>query len=453
VTPIDDDEALVRMLRGRGLRFPRWTVEEARRVGIPMSYALAFLEKESSGRDRDGKLGFGLNLFGHDPVSNPVRGGFVSRGRYAEYRANRKRGLGMQGVGPMQLTWWEFQDMADAEGGCWHPRFNMRVGFAVAKRLIRESGKHDGARRFNGSGAAAEAYADDWVSRQRKWRRILAAAPVGTSAHAGTTGTAPNGGARPLRLTTPYKHGRDVRQLQRALNQRSRARNLPLIDVDGEYGPETAAAVRRIGFLLGALEATLDQGATIGLQAIILEPERRNGDQLERARKRAKAAATGGGAAERTVAWCRAQLKTRESPMGSNRGPTITRWQAEFGNPGGGWPWCGAFVGYALRHSGGVAVPAGVVYTPNILAWARSGTAGFEGLHKWDNARPGDLVLMRFPGGSRDPVHHVGIYEGKGVTIEGNTSSGVAGSQDNGGGVYRRKRPASMIVGCARPRY
>ena len=60
---------------------------------------------------------------------------------------------------------------------------------------------------------------------------------------------------------------------------------------------------------------------------------------------------------------------------------------------------------------------------------------------------------MRFPGGSHDPVHHVAIYAGNGVTIEGNTSSGNAGSQDNGGGVFRRKRPASVIVGCARPRY
>ena len=116
------DQALVEQLRRRGVRFPQWTVVEARRVGLPLSYALAFLEKESSGRDRDGSLKIGLNLFGSDPVRNPVKGGFVTQKRYRDYVAGRKRGLGMQGVGPLQLTWWEFQDMADREGGCWHPQ-------------------------------------------------------------------------------------------------------------------------------------------------------------------------------------------------------------------------------------------------------------------------------------------------------------------------------------------
>src|SRR3954463_3241050 len=125
------DKALADMLQKRGLRFPDWTLAEARRVGIPLSYALAFLEKESTGRDQDGKQRFGLNLFGSDPVRNPEHGGFVTPKRYRNYVDHRKRGYGMQGVGPLQLTWWEFQDMADHEGGCWHPRFNMRVGFAL----------------------------------------------------------------------------------------------------------------------------------------------------------------------------------------------------------------------------------------------------------------------------------------------------------------------------------
>jgi hypothetical protein len=442
------EDPMLSMLRARGLKFPRWAVEEARRVGIPLSYALAFLEKESTGHDEDGEGKFGLNLFGHDPVNNPVRGGFVTRSRYASYLANRKRGLGMQGVGPMQLTWWQFQDMADQQGGCWHPQYNMRVGFAIAKRLIRESGKHDGVRRWNGTGAAAEAYADDWSDRERRWRHIIAG--VADTAEDGKDGRAD--APRPLRLTSPYKKGKDVRALQKALNERAHARNLPTIDVDGEYGPRTAAAVRRIGWALGALEATLDQGATLGLQTIIRDPKRRNGDQLRRARQRARAAVGASGAAQRTVAWCRAQVKTTESPPGTNRGPKITHWQAEFGNPRGGWPWCGAFVGYALRHHGGVAVPAGVVYTPNIYAWARSRTAGFEDFYEWKDRQLGDLVLFKFSSGG-DIVQHVGIYAGNGITIEGNTSSGSAGSQDNGGGVFERNRNGQDVVGCARPRY
>jgi hypothetical protein len=164
---------LIDRLDQHGLKYPRTTVEEALRVGLPLSYALAFLEKESSGRDADGSA-FGLNLFGNDSVRNPVKGGTVTAARYAEYLRNRKRGLGMNGVGPCQLTWFALQDLADDMGGCHKPRFNMRVGFAQAKGLIRQHGKHDGARRWNGSGPAAERYADDWLVKQRKWHELLA---------------------------------------------------------------------------------------------------------------------------------------------------------------------------------------------------------------------------------------------------------------------------------------
>ena len=106
-----------------------------------------------------------------------------------------------------------------------------------------------------------------------------------------------------------------------------------------------------------------------------------------------------------------------------------------------------------MRRVGGVPISNSVVYTPSILAAAHARTGGYEGFYAWKDRKPGDLVLFRFPGGSRDPVHHVGIYLGDGYTIEGNTSSGNAGDQSNGGGVFKRKRDPSVIVGCARPRY
>jgi len=172
ITHPRDDEQLISRLAEMGLKYPRTTIEEARRVGLPLSFALAFLEKESSGRDGQGAA-FGLNLFGSDPVANPVKGGFVTEARYAEYLRNRKAGRGMQGVGPCQLTWYALQDMADHMGGCDKPRFNMRVGFAQAKALIRRYGKREGARRWNGSGAAAEHYADDWLAKQLRWHTRL----------------------------------------------------------------------------------------------------------------------------------------------------------------------------------------------------------------------------------------------------------------------------------------
>ena len=179
------DDQLAEILDRHSVKYPKTTVAEARRVGLPISYALAFLEKESSGKDSDGSSKIGLNLFGHDAVRNPVKGGFVTEERYRTYLANRKAGLGMQGVGPCQLTWWELQDMADRRGGCWRPEANMRVGFALAKRLIKQHGKLGGAMRYNGTGPAAQAYAQDWLAKQRHWHSLLVAnAPA---AHAPAT--------------------------------------------------------------------------------------------------------------------------------------------------------------------------------------------------------------------------------------------------------------------------
>lgn len=108
-----------------------------------------------------------------------------------------------------------------------------------------------------------------------------------------------------------------------------------------------------------------------------------------------------------------------------------------------GQPWCGAFVGHVLRRAG-VNAPREIVYTPNILrlGWVRP-----------SKPRPGDLVLFKWPGISHDPVDHVGLYVGRGATIEGNTSPGSGGSQNNGGGVYLRRRGTANVVGYVRPPY
>lgn len=94
-------------------------------VGIPFHVLCAFLEQESYG---------GKNVFGHDPTIF-VGAGRVTKRKYLRYKAERdlyerKR---MQGVGPMQLTWWTFQDEADILGGCWKPYINMTVGAKILK--------------------------------------------------------------------------------------------------------------------------------------------------------------------------------------------------------------------------------------------------------------------------------------------------------------------------------
>ena len=131
-------------------------------TGLPLSYALALIEKESGGK----------NVYGHDPVRNPApKGGHVTRDNYARYKRDRKAGLGMQGVGHTQLTWYALQDSADALGGCWKPYPNMVVGFSNLKRLCNLHGKQGGAAAYNGTGEAAAAYGRDFVRKQEAWHR------------------------------------------------------------------------------------------------------------------------------------------------------------------------------------------------------------------------------------------------------------------------------------------
>jgi len=80
----------------------------------------------------------------------------------------------MQGVGPAQLTWYEYQDAADLKGGCWKPKYNIRVAMQVLGSHYRTQGSIGKAfQKYNGSGPAAYAYARDAVERQKKWHKRL----------------------------------------------------------------------------------------------------------------------------------------------------------------------------------------------------------------------------------------------------------------------------------------
>jgi hypothetical protein len=157
---------LIERLRAEGVLRPQAVVEEAKRAGLRLPLACALLEKESGG---------GRNVFGHDPTIF-VGAGEVTRAKYREYKKRRVASGNrlMQGVGPCQLTWWEFQDAADREGGCWRPEVNMRVGFRHLVALINQHGEADGARRYNGSGPAAEAYSRDLLAKAKVWEAKLA---------------------------------------------------------------------------------------------------------------------------------------------------------------------------------------------------------------------------------------------------------------------------------------
>lgn len=117
-------------------------------------------------------------------------------------------------------------------------------------------------------------------------------------------------------------------------------------------------------------------------------------------------------------------------------------------------PWCAIFVSWCFDQAG---------MTSKVAAQTKKGFASCDVGLKWfsknnklvpvGQAQPGDIVFFQFDTDAQPD--HVGIVasnDGKSMLCyEGNTSSGVKGSQSNGDGVYLRKRPYSLVMGVARP--
>lgn len=112
--------------------------------------------------------------------------------------------------------------------------------------------------------------------------------------------------------------------------------------------------------------------------------------------------------------------------------------------------WCAQFTWACFQNVDAGALHPKTAYTPTLANWFRN--AGRFGTQP----RVGALVFFDWKD-SVKRIQHVGIVEavetGAIVTIEGNTSSGTRGSQDNGGGVHRRRRSLAGIVGYGYPDY
>jgi hypothetical protein len=156
------DLLLVPKLRRLGIRMPLRMLRAAHKAGIAPSLAAAMLIQESAG---------GMNVFGHDPTIY-AGAGTVTKRKYLAYK--RARGhTRMQGVGPLQLTWYSIQDEADARGGCWDPYVNMLVGFQHLSASIRRNGYSLGIKAYNGSGPAADEYSRTVRNRAAAFKRVL----------------------------------------------------------------------------------------------------------------------------------------------------------------------------------------------------------------------------------------------------------------------------------------
>ena len=132
----------------------------------------------------------------------------------------------------------------------------------------------------------------------------------------------------------------------------------------------------------------------------------------------------------------RQELGSTESPAGSNR----TRYGKWMGLDG--QPWCMSFVQWCFAQAGR-PLPFRTGSCNALLEW-------YKANHPEcivTTPRPCDVIIYNFG--------HTGIVEsvpsGKITAIEGNTSAGDSGSQDNGGGVFRRTRSKSLVKAYIRP--
>lgn len=156
--------------------------------------------------------------------------------------------------------------------------------------------------------------------------------------------------------------------------------------------------------------------------------------------------------ASRLLTVARAEIGYVEGGGPHGNDGNITKYWAEL-DPGlQGQPWCAGFVSWCFARAG-CPLPAidrayGFVYCPDEVKYARD-----HGILVAAGPAPGDIALYGFGTGT---AQHTGIVEqpcpgGACLwAIEGNTSPGDAGSQANGGGVYRRHRLMSQVVGLAR---
>ena len=112
--------------------------------------------------------------------------------------------------------------------------------------------------------------------------------------------------------------------------------------------------------------------------------------------------------------------------------------------------WCMLFVSMCLDEIGQIDSIGGFSYNTDVTLNRNRGR-----LVPVSAAQPGDVVIFNW--GFKGGTDHVGFVErnlggGRLQTIEGNTSSGAAGSQSSGNGVWRRIR-SSDIAAVIRPAY
>ena len=152
---------------------------------------------------------------------------------------------------------------------------------------------------------------------------------------------------------------------------------------------------------------------------------------------------------EKVISVAEAEVGKTEFPKNSNMTP--------YGQAYGlnGYPWCVMFLWDCFDRAGEAEAFYGGGKTAScgqLLRWYRD----HDMTVPVDDVREGDIVILNFSG-TKD-TEHCGLVTrvmgaGRFRTVEGNTTPGEEGSQDNGGSVAIKTRFAANVVGVCRPAY
>jgi hypothetical protein len=170
----------------------------------------------------------------------------------------------------------------------------------------------------------------------------------------------------------------------------------------------------------------------------------------------------------RALRWLTNHRGITEDPAGSNRDNRtdgITAAQMRIGSWVVGAPWCGTWA-YNAARAGGVDIdnPSRWASVASIEDDARAHRNGFRGWvptprrtgSDWAGVYRADLVVLFGRGVHVETIRDCSRWRrllGYVATDGGNTSSGDTGSQDNGGGAFKRYRRISDIHGIAKVNY
>jgi len=145
---------------------------------------------------------------------------------------------------------------------------------------------------------------------------------------------------------------------------------------------------------------------------------------------------------------------------GKNDHPDIDKFLRHLGLPLG-LPWCAAYAVWSYKEAADFQGQKNPLprygRVSMLLEYARSREGKYE-VMKPDEALarptlPGDLPVWLY-GTGPNPNGHIGLARGRDggtmLTREGNTSSGNAGSQRDGDGVYDRRRPITGMAAVIR---